>query len=171
MRMRSHCDSALGRSAARCSSVAIAYTSPCLLIPLSHDVIDCPTLNAFSLKKGGQLPLLHPPGYATVPVGSAGTNPSIPVGSAGTNPSIPVGSAGSNPSIPCDQSSRSAIVRTSSTCESFFRELYNRLAGAGQPGTFNCPHAQPSRRVNVHSGEDLGTRLSVSRMCVSVTMT
>ena len=45
--------SALERSAARCSSVAVAITSPCLLIPSSHDVTDSSIPNAFSLKKGG----------------------------------------------------------------------------------------------------------------------
>ena len=61
--------SALECSAGRCSSVAVASTSPCLLIPWSHDVTDCSTPNAFSLKKGGggNCPFAPPPppGYAT----------------------------------------------------------------------------------------------------------
>ena len=53
--------SALERSVARCSSVAIASTSPCLLIPLSHNVTDYSTPNAFSLKKGGAIAPFAPP--------------------------------------------------------------------------------------------------------------
>ena len=41
--------------------VVVASTPPCLLIPWSHDVTDCSTANAFSLKKGGAIAPFAPP--------------------------------------------------------------------------------------------------------------